>query len=370
MPVRVVCALTAIAGALLLAASCASTPPSAARDVAAAAAYRWLERQQDPSGLLAVCESNYLGADLQANALAAICFLQHGDPARAERVLAFFDKQYAAEFRAVPGGFHQLWNPGDGTAYQHSSRPAAGNAWLLIALNRYRQITGSRRYDATARGIARWLISLQDPDGGIVSGFNRGERMSVKSTAANLVCSAALAGYSASRAAIGRWLADRMWIAPEQRFRADTTTTQSSAEALAFAVLALGREFNGALGCAEPRLLRGDRMSVNGSSVVGFADMEGSPCVSFEATAQMALAYRLAGSPQPARRYLDEMRRALLPSPRFPDAAGFPATASRPSWDGASSRIYVPAQAWFLLSVQGINPLEVPSDKAGKNTPP
>jgi hypothetical protein len=122
----------------------------------------------------------------------------------------------------------------------------------------------------------------------------------------------------------------------------------------------LGPEFAGGIAYAEARLLRGDRMRLNGTPVVGFAGEESSSSISFEGTAQMALAYRLAGNPDKAERYLAELRRAILPSPRFADAAGLPAATSRPPWEGACEDIYTPAQAWFLLAVWGVNPLATP----------
>lgn len=140
------------------------TPPFSATELAL---FNWFDGQQLPNGLLASVEGEEL-ISLYDNALAAMVFMLREDFERAERIFDFFKGRIETELTSGVGGFYQFRNP-SGTPT--GSRWMGDNAWLLIALNNYEDLTGSLEYDELAVEIADWLIDLQDTDGGLFAGY-------------------------------------------------------------------------------------------------------------------------------------------------------------------------------------------------------
>ncbi len=320
--------------------------------------YQWLLCQQQATGLLGNQEGETF-AGVYPNALAAVCFLHEGDIRRAEQVLDFFDRQWPAEFaKGTPGGFHQFWDAASGDVHADTDRWVGDNAWLLIALNYYRHRADRMRYDRLRGEIARWLISLQDEDGGVWSGFNKDGPMRSKSTEANLDCYAALVDHPAAREKIRRWLRDKMWIAEEQRFRMGTTVSESALDCSAWGVAALGREYASTLAYAERTFGRRDVTEVNGRTVWGFADFIDKRRIWWEGTGEMAVAYHVGGQRERAEQVLRELRAAMLSSRQRPGTCGLPCASSDPAWAGATTKIFVPSQAWYLFGVWEFNPMQ------------
>lgn len=332
-------------------------------------AYAWLCRQQQASGLLGNQEADDF-AGLYPNALAAICFVHEGDTDRARRVLSFYNDRFAAEFaHGTPGGFHQFANARTGRIDADSDRWVGDNAWLLIALNYYRAQSGRDDFDAMQEGIARWIISLQEPQsGGVRAGYNRQGAMAVLSTEANLDCYAALADYPQQQQRVREWLETRMWVGPEKRFRMGSTVDETAMDCVAWAVCSLGPEYARALPYGQQHFARTDKSVANGASVAGFADLLKKSRIWLEGTGQMVVAFEVAGQKDQAQRYLAELQRAMIPSSAFPGLSGLPCSTSDPNWAGASTRIFVPSQAWYLFGAWGFNPMAEP-EKPGQPKP-
>ncbi|MDD5706765.1 MAG: hypothetical protein PHR35_12655 [Kiritimatiellae bacterium] len=326
-----------------------------------AAAYRWLLRQQSAAGLVGNQEDDRLSG-VYANALAAICYLRQGDRARAERIFDVFNAHAESEFKST-GGFHQMWDARTGRPHPDSDRWVGDNAWLLIALNRYRAATGDDRYVALANRIAGWILGLQDKDGGIYSGFSRGAPMDSKSTEANLDCYAALVAHPEARARVRRWLETAAWVPAEKRFRMGSTVDASALDGTSWGIGALGPEYAPALAAAESAFRRTVTTAAGGRTVTGFADLPGRDRVWFEGTGQMAVAYRVAGRDAEADFLIGEMRRAFVTSRHDPKAAGLPCFSGNPDWKGGADRIFAPSQAWYLLAVWHVNPLAAPEQR-------
>ena len=326
--------------------------------------YAWLLRQQQPSGLLGNQEGDNLGG-VYANALAALCYIHEGDLKRAERIFDFFDSHFTEEF-APPGGFHQMWNPREGIAYTDTDRWIGDNAWLLIALNHYLWKTGSDRYETMRRGVAEWLVSLQDADGGVLSGYTQDGPMGAKSTEGNLDCYAALWEYPPVRERIKSWLTNDMWVEADQRFRMGSTVTVSALDGSSWSVAALGDAFSPSLRYAEKDFLRSDTCVATGNTIIGFSDFIDKERVWFEGTGQMVVAYQVAGKPNEANRFLTSMKKGIIRSGGFPGTVGLPCFSSQPDWEGSTERVFVPSQAWFLFGCWGFNPLAVPDCGEGE----
>jgi hypothetical protein len=321
------------------------------------AVYNWLAAQQSDVGLLGNQEGDDFSG-LYVNALAAICFIHQGDVERAEKIFGVFQRQYEAEFASgTPGGFHQFWNAAQGAPHTDTDRWVGDNAWFLIALNYYRQHVGRSQYNAMRDGIARWLISLQDDGGGIRSGFNKNGPMTHKSTEANLDCYAALVEYPEARQRVFQWLTTKMWVPEEQRLRMGSTSNESPLDATSWGIGSLGRAFTNLLPYTEAHFIRTDVCDANGVSVTGFADFLSKRRIWFEGTGQMVVAYHVAGQHDKAAKYLAEMERAMIASEKFLGVVGLPCSSSDPAWTGATRKIFVPSQAWYLFGRWRFNPM-------------
>lgn len=317
--------------------------------------YRWLTSHQSPSGLVANQEGDDL-CGMYSAALAAICYMHQGDMDRAERIFAAFEAHFVMEFEP-PGGFHQFWSVSSGAPLPHTDRWVGDNAWLLIALNRYEQETGNRRFAHMREGIAQWLIGLQDTDGGIFSGYTTNGAMNAKSTEANLDCYAALVDSPVVRQRVLDWLREKMWVPGETRFKMGSTVSESALDGSSWSVAALGPAYATTLQYAERRFSRKDSSIATGAALDGFSDFADKPRIWLEGTGQMIVAYQVAGQHERAQYYLTEMGKALIESELFPGTAGFACFTSHPEWEGAASRIFVPSQAWALFAEWNFNPM-------------
>jgi hypothetical protein len=315
--------------------------------------YQWLRLQQAPSGLLGNQEDDDFSG-MYSVALAAIAFIHQGDIELAERAFDTYIKHGDAERF---DGFNQFWSAAGSTPHRHTDRWAGDNAWLLIALNYHRQATGSSKYNALREALARWLIGLQQEDGGIASGFTAAGPIGHQSTEANLDAYAALIDYPVERAGVLRFLTERMWIPGEDRFRMGSTVEESAMDGGSWAVCSLGDRFRPVLDYTIRAFARTDTMEASGREVAGFGDFLDRKRVWFEGTGQMVVALQVAGRSEEAAHYLAELEKALLPSDRFPGTFGLPCSSSDPAWTGASTRIFVPSQCWYLFGRWGFNPM-------------
>lgn len=317
--------------------------------------YEWLLHQQEHTGILGNQENEYFSG-LYTNALAAICYIHEGDIARAERVFSLFNGRLDVA-KALPGGFPQFWEANTGQPHLDSDRWIGDNAWLLIALNHHYYKTGKHTFAEMRQTIAEWLISLQDVDGEIKSGFNQDGLMYWKSTEGNLDCYAALIDYPAERNKIGRFLREEMWVPGEGRFRMGSTVSESALDCLSLGVAALGRDYSRALQYAEAALLCQQISDATGNAVTGFCDFTTRDRIWLEGTGQMVVAYHVAGQEDGMQRFLGELDKAVMPSSRFAGTVGLPCHTNNPAWTTGSTTIFVPSQAWYLFGVWQFNPM-------------
>ncbi len=319
--------------------------------------YSWLVQHQSASGILGNQEGESFSG-LYSNALAAICYLHQNDLRRAEKVFSFFQGHLNSVARQSPGGFCQFWEAASGQPILDRDRWVGDNAWLLIALNHHYYFTGENKYAEMRRTIAEWLVSLQDVDGGIMSGFNQNGLMFWKSTEGNLDCYAALIDYPVEREKIRSFLSTQMWIASEGRFRMGSTVAESALDTCSWGVAALGSDFSSALQYAESVFLRSQISDATGKLIAGFADFAAENRIWLEGTGEMALAYYVDGQSQKAEWYLAELRKGMMASTRFPGTVGLAAHTNDPAWSTGSTTIFVPSQAWYLLGAWRFNPLQ------------
>lgn len=343
--------------------SCAHLSAGQGTDKHTQQVYEWLLKHQSPvSGIMGNQEYDHFSG-VYSNALAALCFTRQGDLERAGKILRFFDRHFLQEFATgTPGGFHQFWSSShtvyDKTVYSGTDRWIGDNAWLLIALNYHRRKTGSQEFDRMRRGIAEWLISLQDEEGGIQAGFNRKGRMTHKSTEGNLDSYAALEDYPEVRERIKEYLMTHLWVEKDRRFMMGSTVRESGLDCIAWAIAAFGKEFATTLGYAERRFIRTAKSDAKRRKITGFSDFVDKDRVWLEGTGQMAVAYNVVGDRKTAKRYIKQLQRAMVSSERFEGTRGLPCFTNDPTWEGASKMIFVPAQSWYLFAKWDFNPLD------------
>ncbi len=324
--------------------------------------YRWLLRQQNPeTGLLGNQEGDRFSG-VYSNALAALCFLYKGDADRARKIFLFYQDRMESEFaEETPKGFRQFWYADSGRVAQQADRWIGDNAWLLIALNYYARQTSSDEFDNLRWMIAKWLIRLQDQDGGILAGYTVNGKMTHKSTEGNLDCYAALADYPLERSKIANYLRSKMWVEAEKRLRMGSTVRESSLDCISWGVAAFGDLCRESLKHGEDRFARTAVSDANHKEIVGFADFLDKKRVWLEGTGQMVVAYRASGNAEKAEKFLRELEKAIMPSEIFWGTAGLPFSTNDPTWEGATRKIFVPSQAWYLFGKWGFNPMDASS---------
>ena len=182
--------------------------------------------------------------------------------------------------------------------------------------------------------------------------------MPEKTTQGNAICSAAVADFPEKRDKAKQFLVEQMWVGAEKRFKTGMMNPESSLTPNALAVLALGKEYQDALVYSEQKFLKSVKMDGTGKTVNGFSDLQDKNRVSLEGTAAMAAAYSAVGNDVKAAEYLKALENAMASSKKFAGTAGLAAVTNDPSWTGASEKIYVPSQAWYLFAKWKFNPLE------------
>lgn len=95
------------------------------------------------------------------NSLAAMVFIHEGDLNLAEGIFDFFNSKYSSGSFA---GFNKNWDPETGNEGQEDHW-VGDNAFLLLALNYYRETTGSfDGYEEMAEGLVKWLCESASGD--------------------------------------------------------------------------------------------------------------------------------------------------------------------------------------------------------------
>jgi hypothetical protein len=118
-----------------------------------AAAYAFLKSLVEPATGLVRSTECAEWTTIYKNALAAMAFIHEGDLSLAEHVFGFFDAQYEpTAFQGLP----KTWSVLTGRPAAPADYWEGDNAFLLIALEYYRQATGSLGpHAALAHGLVR-----------------------------------------------------------------------------------------------------------------------------------------------------------------------------------------------------------------------
>ena len=328
----------------------------------------WFYNQQLSNGLLTSTESGNL-ISLYDNSLAALVFMLNEDYARAEKIFDFFDDRILSELKNGTGGFSQFRNI-DGEPSYH--RWVGDNAWLLLALNNYKYITGTYKYDYLILELSNWLIYLQDHDGGIFAGYDEaGNLMRNKVTEGILDVFSAISGYGSFHQNILRFLSQNCW----DKLDNNMITNQSwsnynyALDLHSWSYLLFEDYDPSSLTKAE-RYVTTQISSVNGESIIGYCFDIDRDVVWLEGTSHMALAFNNADAVDKSQKLLAGIERNLIMSQIHPNSGGFPyvsntgtAFGTEKLWDGAEDKISISTNAWYLFAKWNFNPFGISRNK-------
>ncbi|EAR02351.1 predicted membrane protein [Maribacter sp. HTCC2170] len=327
----------------------------------------WIENMQSNNGLLESSENTDF-VSLYDNSLAALVFIELKQLDRAERIFDFFQGKINSELLNNNGGFYQFRN----SLGENGSRTWMGdNAWLLIALNKYHEITENNKYQQMAYELDEWLRSLQDSDGGLWGGYNENGTVIPKVTEGMITAFNAVKGYDDFHKNILVFLENNRW---------DTTNK--------FLVAwPENPEYNHALdlhslgglilkGYSPENLMQAERFlntqisTVNGLEISGYCFDEDKDVVWLEGTAQMATAHKFLNNNSIAEELLIELEKSFINSALISNAKGIPYTTNNGTnfgsemlWNHADLAPTLSATAWYIFAKKGFNPLGLNEEK-------
>lgn len=329
--------------------------------------FTWFNKQQLPNGLLESIENGNT-VSLYDNALAAMVFMLRGDFSRAEQIFDYFNSQIDAELTNGVGGFSQFRDKNGNPSYH---RWMGDNAWLLIALNNYKTLTGSNTYDTLSSEIANWLIDLQDTDGGLFAGYGADNQLlNYKVTEGNIDAFNAVIGYNSFHSQMLNYLETNRW-------RSTTKSLVAWPENPPYLYALDIHPWSYCIFEDFPSqtLITADRFittqtAANGEQVTGYCFDEDKDTVWTEGTGQMALALGLAGMTQQKEFYLSELEKVIIESDNLLNASGIPYATNigtvygaGPLWNEADTNISISGGAWYLFAQFNFNPFGVQRNK-------
>ncbi|MFH1339237.1 MAG: hypothetical protein ABIH40_05300 [Candidatus Omnitrophota bacterium] len=145
--------------------------------------YQWLVKHQNPrTGLILSFEGDQDVANwafTYDQSLVACAFTYSGDFQKAQNIFDFY--KYKAE--KIDGAFLNAYYAKDGQPAEYVVH-SGPNIWLGIAILQYTKQSGDNRYLDLARGIADWVMRIQDEDAG--AGIRGGPRVEWYATEHNL----------------------------------------------------------------------------------------------------------------------------------------------------------------------------------------
>ncbi len=329
--------------------------------------YHWMSGLQRSSGLVESTEyTNFVS--LYDNALAALTFMKEGDLDKAERIFDFFNERLQSEFHANNGGFFQYRDAsGEG-----GSRIWMGdNAWLLLALNHYHEITQSERYGDMARDLETWLRSLQETDGGLRGGTNEDGSAIPRVTEGIITAFNAVKGYDDFHERILLFLGEQRWDPIEMSLITDSENPayQHALDLYSLGYLILDGYPEEILQKAD-RFLTTQHATTQKSVVSGYCFDDDRDVVWLEGSAQMAMAYQVAEHPTAVEEILLDMDRAFLPGEINEEVMGLPYTTNPGTnfgatqlWAHADKTPAISSTAWYLMVRKGFDPFLLGRDK-------
>ena len=330
--------------------------------------YHWVGQMQYPSGLMESADNTEF-VSLYDNALSAMVFTALGDYDKAEKIFDYFNGQIDSELLSGPGGFHQFRDING----ENKRRIWLGdNAWLLIALNNYRNYTGNNKYDRLADELEGWIRSLQDEDGGIWGGYNEDGSQIHKVTEGIITAYNAVKGYDDFHRGILKYLKTERWNHEDNLLVAwpDNEDYYYALDLHSLGYM-IFEDFPSMSLAKADRYLTQHIATMTGSNVVGYCFDEDKDVVWLEGTAQMALAFQEAGMESQAFDFMHSLGKYAVRTGKSFTTAGLPYTTNQgtnygemPLWDHADLQPALSSSIWYLFNILEFHPLALGKNKS------
>lgn len=328
---------------------------------------QWIDNMQLANGLLTSSEkTDYVS--LYDNSLAALAFMAEGEIEKAEGVFDYFNERINSEFFENNGGFYQLRNS-DGS---NGRRIWMGdNAWLLIALNNYHQITGNTKYNELVVLLENWIRSLQDEDGGLWGGINEDGTQIHKITEGIITAFNAVKGYDDFHKGILNYLKQERWNTNDKLLVAwpenETHYYAMDLHSLGYLIF---ENFPEEVLIKAERYKNTQVASYNGKEISGYCFDEDKDVIWLEGTAQMALAFKEANMANEANGILQQLKNAQMNNSTQLNSIGLPYVTNAGTsygssllWENASSTPAISSSIWYLFNVLNFSPLDLGRQK-------
>lgn len=326
----------------------------------------WFNNMQLQNGL--VPSSANSNVSLYDNALSAMVFMLYNDIDRAEKIFDFFNDRIESEFRTDSGGFAQFRYKNGSPVAKHQWM--GDNAWLLIAVNNYKHKTGSVKYDQLASELERWLIGLQNEEGGLYGGYDGTNRINLQVTEGIIDAFNAVPGYTDFHKKILQFL-------EKERWNIDKSSLTTGWDQFNFALDLHPWSYCIFEGFPTETLTEADMYSVtktievSGNKVTGYCFDLDKDNIWFEGVGEMVVAFNEANMNEKASFYLKELEKAMVKSAVYNSISGIPYASNGNSTRYGDGVLYEPeytepfvsSNAWYLFGVKKFNPFGVERSK-------
>lgn len=329
--------------------------------------YNWIQTMQLDNGLIESAEhTNFVS--LYDNALSALLFISQGEIEQAERIFDFFHNRRDAEQRENGGGFFQFR---DAQGNNGSSLWLGDNAWLLMALTHYREVTGNDQYTEMAEEIEFWIRSLQDTDGGLWGGMRENGKIP-KITEGIITAFHAVPGFDTFHEGILEFLKKERWDAEVNVFVAQPDVPRYN---FALDLFSLGylifEDYSQNALTKSDRFYTEQTSTVTGEMVKGFCFDEDRDVIWLEGTAQMALAYQSAEQYAQTGKILNDLANSFVLSSKTTYLKALPYASNEGTnfetsllWDHSDSTPAISPNVWYLFAKTGYNPFDTSAKKS------
>jgi hypothetical protein len=326
--------------------------------------YQWLVNEQLYNGLLeSATGSNFVS--LYDNSLAALTYIAKGDTLKAKAIFDFFNNNLNSELLFGTGGFAQF-RSSSGVPLSGSGRWLGDNAWLLIALNNYKEKTKSNRYNDMMQNLDKWIRHLQDTDGSLWGGYDPVSGVKTNKVTENMLDAFnALSGYDTLHKRLLEYFYNVRWdknnkvlvSAPGDRY-------MYALDNFSWGYCALEDFPAGSLDFADKIFLTKQFAVSTGAYVSGYCIDIDRDNVFLEGTGQMIVAFQKAGLTDKADLFLKEIEKTITSGPNT--TMGIPYATNRGSgygpdllWQGADNLPCVSSAAWYLFGKLKFDPMAV-----------
>lgn len=274
-------------------------------------ALNFLRGQISSYGLIdSYVEDNVNNSYTYDNALAAMAFISAKDFNSAKKILDAF---VSIGPKPDEGGFVECYNSRNG---EFKGTPSVGpNVYLIQAMNLYFLKTADPRYNATARTIADYVLSLQDTDGGIFGA----KGVTWKSTENNLGALSAihnlgkvqnLDSYLEKAALIGSFLKKECWDGT--RFLTGENDPMIVTDVQTLGALVLGRSYKNGIYWLQQKT-RTTKPCTDKIKMTGFDFNSDIDTIWTEGTLQATLAFFAVGDKKNYKFYKAEAEKTFQP---------------------------------------------------------